>query len=504
MQVQLAALAYALFAIFLGYAGSRAFPPIGERERFFVVWVLITVLLFLSTNPFVFLSLSAVILFAAKPSNRSHYLVFYIFALHMVPIKVGAPIPFPGLNYLISMDVPKLATIVLLLPLLLRTPNKLAADYRNTRLDQLVILYFVLMVALGIRNLPLTSIVRSSVDFGLIMLVPYFAARNSITSVGDLHRFIRYWIVVCIVLAVAGLITQYKYWNFYGSISSELFNEFSVIRGGSSFRAGDLRSAVMLNPTTLGYALSIGVVFAQFLKKQSGNKIIRLRLVQILFLLAIYTTHSRGAWFALLVMAMLYIDLFSRFSAKRALRRTALAVGGMIVVFTLQISSFLALDKFGTFEYRYQLIINSWQLIKQYPLFGLAEFRESSVLEASRQGQGIVDMTNTYLAVALRSGIVGTVMFILIFALPIISLWKSAGRLSSIQMTAESDICRVMIVVLAGLALLLGTISWIGLLPHYTFLLVGIAAGVAGLARAALAGTQKRRSPAGGMEIDVK
>lgn len=498
MQVQLVALAYALLAILLGYVGSRALPPIEGRERFFAVWILITVSLFLSSNPFVFLGLSAAILFLAKPANRSQYFVFYIFTLHMVPNGVGALIPFPGLNYLIFLNFLELAAIVLLIPLLLRAPNKPAAGYNNTRLDQLVVLYFLLVLALGFRSLPLTSVVRLGVDFGLMMLVPYFAARNSISSIEDISRFIRFWVIVCVVLAIAALVIQYKSWNYYDAISGELFGELAVIRRGGSFRAGGIRTAATLGPTILGFALTIGVAFAQILKKQSGNKLIQLRLAQTLFLVAIFTTQSRGAWLALLVMAILYADLFSQLSATKIFRRMMLVVGGGIGIFMLQINSLLELDQYGTFEYRYNLILNSWQLIKQYPFFGLGGSLDNTVMEASRQGQGIIDVVNTYLAVAINYGIVGTLVFLLILALPIVILWILAKRLNAVGLEAERDICRLMIVVLTGLAVLLGTISWVGVLSQYMFLMVGIAAGAVGMAKAALAGPQQKEGFAGG------
>lgn len=500
MLVQITALAYSLFGILLGYGGSRRVLSPKELNRFFVAWVLITISLFLISEPLVFLGLAALILIASKPSDKSQYLAFYILALHMVPFKVGALIPFPGLNYLILLDFPKLSAAVILVPLLFWGSREPTGQNRKSKLDWLIILYFMFISALAFRELPFTSGLRSSFDLGILILVTYFAARNAISSVGDMNRFVRYWVILCVVLAILALMTQYKYWNFYDSISGALIKKLFVLPGFGNFRGDILRSTVTLGPTILGFTLSMGVVFAQFLKRQFANKLGWLRLMQMLFLGAIYGTHSRGAWLALLVMVILYADFFVRSSATRSLIRLALVIGGVIGVLALELAGFFALDEYGTFQYRYDLIINAWQLIKEYPFFGIGSSfgaYDNTVLEASRQGQGIIDIVNTYLQVALNSGLVGAAMFLSIFAIPVVNLRTMARRLGSEQLAAEQDYCNLMIVVLIGLAALLFTISWVGILPYYTFLLVGVAAGVTALAKAALAGRRQRESLAG-------
>ena len=88
--------------------------------------------------------------------------------------------------------------------------------------------------------------------------------------------------------------------------------------------------------------------------------------------------------------------------------------------------------------------------------------------------------------VALVSGLLGISLFSLLFALPIIRLRRLAKQLGAAQLGTERDICNLMVVVLLGFGLLLGTISLVGVLPQYIFLLIGISAGIATSSEAAL------------------
>ena len=62
-----------------------------------------------------------------------------------------------------------------------------------------------------------------------------------------------------------------------------------------------------------------------------------------------------------------------------------------------------------TVEYRQELFETSWALIKQNPLFGNPFVALD--MENLRQGQGIIDLVNGYLQVALYYGLVGLALY---------------------------------------------------------------------------------------------
>jgi O-antigen ligase len=80
-------------------------------------------------------------------------------------------------------------------------------------------------------------------------------------------------------------------------------------------------------------------------------------------------------------------------------------------------------DKTADFNvaYREELLRTSIALIKQSPWFGVPNYMQE--MESLRQGEGIIDLVNTYLVVTLNVGLVGLAMFVLPF---LVTLWKLA------------------------------------------------------------------------------
>jgi O-antigen ligase len=82
-------------------------------------------------------------------------------------------------------------------------------------------------------------------------------------------------------------------------------------------------------------------------------------------------------------------------------------------------------------SYRQRLAERSWELIQQNPFFG-SPFGLLH-LEELRQGQGIIDLVNTYATVAMYYGLIGLSLFLGFF---VIGIWN-AYRL--VKATADED-----------------------------------------------------------------
>jgi O-antigen ligase len=84
--------------------------------------------------------------------------------------------------------------------------------------------------------------------------------------------------------------------------------------------------------------------------------------------------------------------------------------------------------------YRQELLTQSLALIHQSPWFGVPNYMQS--LENLRQGEGIIDLVNTYLVIALNVGILGVGLFLVPYGL---ILWKqaSANHDESLENRAE-------------------------------------------------------------------
>jgi O-antigen ligase len=69
----------------------------------------------------------------------------------------------------------------------------------------------------------------------------------------------------------------------------------------------------------------------------------------------------------------------------------------------------------GSVDYRQQLFEVSWNVLMMNPILGSPGYMTSGALESMRQGEGIIDMVNTYLGIALASGFVGLALFVGVF-----------------------------------------------------------------------------------------
>ena len=78
-----------------------------------------------------------------------------------------------------------------------------------------------------------------------------------------------------------------------------------------------------------------------------------------------------------------------------------------------------------TADYRTKLLENSWIVIQRNPVFGSVDYLETPEMQEMIQGQGIIDVVNTYIQVALNTGLVGLGLFVLFFAAVLAGLGPS-------------------------------------------------------------------------------
>jgi threonine/homoserine/homoserine lactone efflux protein len=127
----------------------------------------------------------------------------------------------------------------------------------------------------------------------------------------------------------------------------------------------------------------------------------------------------------------------------------------------------------GNVTYRQQLIDRALIVFWQNPIFGSLYFISNPVLEEMRQGQGIIDIVNSYVGVALAYGGVGLLLFIA----P--SLWVVGHALVTRSQLAkigpETEVAgRAVVVAIIGTLLVIGTSSYILHIPIVHWMLVGL------------------------------
>ena len=185
---------------------------------------------------------------------------------------------------------------------------------------------------------------------------------------------------------------------------------------------------------------------------------------------------SRAAQISVVLIAFL---LF--YFSSHAVRVRKLLLFGALVVLVGGVTAFnriSALDPYGTFQYRVDLLSNSAEVIAENPVFGTPDYRDHPSMERSRQGQGIIDVVNAYLSVILRHGTAGLALFV-------IPLWLAMRRLSSYRWRLgetgdpnEEYFVRLLLALMISYAFALATVSMVDRLSIYYWILIVVGAGV--------------------------
>lgn len=139
------------------------------------------------------------------------------------------------------------------------------------------------------------------------------------------------------------------------------------------------------------------------------------------------------------------------------------------------------MDK-GSVDYREDLLTNSMIVIKRNLWFGSIDYRETPELEAMRQGQGIIDIVNSYVAITLENGIVGLALFIGFFALTLRGIYRAMRSIPD-KDSEEYLLGRALLATQLSLLVIIYTVSSISFIPIMYWSVAGLGVAYAQMVR---------------------
>ena len=197
-------------------------------------------------------------------------------------------------------------------------------------------------------------------------------------------------------------------------------------------------------------------------------------------------TFSRGPW----IGAGIALGFHALVSAKPVANLARLGIVGVIALSALLVTPYgdavlgllpgfaNTVDQ-STIDYRTELWDRGWRVVLQYPLFGSEFYMSTPEMMSLRQGQGIIDIVNGYLHVALESGIVGMALYIGITVAALYALWRAIKPARAIDpelaLYAQSYFSgyAAMMIVIATASIVVGQVT------EFIFMLAGISVGIA-------------------------
>ena len=480
-----------VFGLGYFYAARGAFSqlvPEATFKRWRNAWVLATLILFLSHSIWLFILIFGAMLMAYR-GREAHLMGLYFVLLFVSP---PAPAVIPGLgivDHLWVLNHYRVLGVVLLLPAAISLVQRgTTVRLGRSPVDWMVVGYVTLMSLLAFRDGNVTSGLRTVVSLWIDIFLPYYVASRSIRSEEGLRHAMTGYVIAAMLVAMMAIFEMLRTWKLYGAVLGALgLNEFMF--GGYLTRSGLLRpSASVGNSIVLGYVLAVALGFFLYLKEFLTKPAHRW-LAMGLLAAGIVSSLSRGPWVGAVMLVIVFI-LIGRNSLKRL---ALLSMGGAAVLLLLSqlpmgqllidMLPIIGSAEQENVEYRSDLLTSAFPVIARNLFFGSQDFLAAPELQVMMQGDGIIDVVNSYVAVALYSGLVGLFFFVGAFFQSLRELRRG------IRIARQSDkriavLGQALMATVVAIMFIIYTVSSISTIPVVYWPLLGLCVAYAGLVRA--------------------
>jgi O-antigen ligase len=451
------------------------------------VWYALTVAAFLSPNFWLF-ALVAMPLMTWAGRKDANPVAFYLLLLQVIP-SIPVDIPVFGINKLFELDNYRLLSFCVLVPAALRLRRSRNPDRIQglQTMDILLIGYGLLQVALFIPpDLPghvllhdsFTNMLRRAFLFFVDIYVLYFVVSRSCSSRRAITEALAAFCLACAVMAAIGVFEGLKHWLLYADFAKSWSDDPRL--GFYLFRGDTLRAQASAgHALALGYMLAVALGFWLYLRSHVQTARSRVGFVLLLWL-GLLAAYSRGPWIGAAAIYFAFVTL-----SPRAFPRLFRAAGVVVILAAVisvtplasRITNVLpfmggSVDV-GTIDYRDRVIQQSWQIIQQHPFFGDQEALFK--MEDLRQGEGIIDVVNTYAGIALNKGFIGLGIFACFILVALVKAYRRAKALAK----SDPDLAVLGVSIVAcvlGTLLMLENCSFILAYEKMFYVLAGLAA----------------------------
>ncbi|MES2886718.1 MAG: O-antigen ligase family protein [Pseudomonadota bacterium] len=440
------------------------------------VWLGVTAFAFLTHDFWLFAFFSTILLLVlgGRDSNRFGMYLLVVFA---VP-PFAAEIPgFGVLNYLMNLDYPRLLSLVLLFPFYLRLRQEPdVVPFGRQFADKCLLGFLVLPLGLQAIDDTITNTLRQGVYSYLELFLPYYVASRSLRNLPAFRDVLMSFVIGVMLMAPIALFEYGRKWLLYSSLPSALGIRWEM--GSYLARGNDLRAMA-----SAGHALSLGYLMVvacglyayarQFL---TPKKFVTLGL--LVLLAGLWSPISRGPWLgALAALAVIYGTGPNPIGRSMKLLMICLPIVAAVLLSPAgeKIISVLPIvgtvDKFNEI-YRQRLLDTSIEVVKLNPFFGSFTYLQLPMMQQLKTGEGIIDIVNSYLGVALTYGLVGLALYLGMFLSALRTVWRS------MKLCSPGDelhlLGRTLLATLIGVMITIIGVSSINTIGTINFVVVGI------------------------------
>lgn len=427
LRALLVLLPMAIAVLFMAkFATSRLIAPadFARRQK---LWIGVTLIAFLAHNFWVYIIGAGLLLYASL-NKEQNKVALYFLMLFAVP-AVSNTIPGFGIvNNLFPIDYLRLLSLVILAPAAYELyRNRDSLPIGKSTADKWLIAYVVLIFFLVfLYSASFTGFLRRVFLAFLDMLLPYYVASRGLKTRDDFRDALMCFVIAAMILGLVGMFESVKGWILYATLGGAFGMDERGIGVYLKRATGDdgdelLRAQASAgHAIPFGYAMAVGIGFWMYAKELVTGRIATFT-GWVLLLLGLYASVSRGPWLGAMLIVPIFILLGPRAGVQFS--KLLLAAGAATVVLmsteygakVMNLLPFVGGADTGSVSYRQLLLETLIPIVLYNPIFGASDFLYSPEVEVLRTGEGIIDLVNTYLSIALYNGLVGLGLFLLFF-----------------------------------------------------------------------------------------
>ncbi len=493
--VSTAAFAYARMAF------SDIVPP-ATLGRWRNLYLAVTALTFLVPNYWLMLAALTAAMLALGASEKFRP-ALYLLLLFAVPAASRIVPGFAGINNFLEIYPFNVLAIVILFPLLFK-PGETRGGAGGSLADTAFIGYMLVIFALAFRDTSFTDGVRRATAFLLTAVPQYFVFSRIRWTLPGLRLATAALVIPLVALSGVALVEAALGWHVYNGAVHNWGGD-ATLRYVQ--RSGFLRAyGTVFGPIAFGLFLAVGLALAPALAAGARKK--RLAYLSLpAIAVGLLATFSRGPWIGGGLALATYVATTRRAIANMA-RAAIIGAGGVLLLGLtpfggnlLNLLPFIGETEEGTIDYRQRLFEVGWRVVMKNPMFGSETYMKSEEMQSLVQGQGIIDIVNSYLRIALDSGLIGLSLYLGVVIFSLVAVWRSIGQARRIEeeLAAYSQ---AYFAALLSLSIVLATTgNTIAQTQEVTWVLCGICVGIArSVSLERRAKETSKQAPAGAQE----
>jgi len=392
------------------------------------IWIILTVLGLISPSIWIYLLIAFPLVYRAArldPNPAALFILIYF----AVP---NAQVSIPGLPFEIFPIGHHRILALAFLVHIFQVKLSLNSGAKKTFDGMFLLLLAFVFLKFGLDT-PYRSLTHNLREAILLLLDIVFAFLILSIFSNKKERILdcfSMWVLAAVLLSVVGIFEYFNGWLLFAGINARWGDEnvFAFL-----LRAGNLRSQASTGHS-LGLGLWLAIAWPFFLVIQRDKERLSLKLFfGALILMGLWSSGSRGPWLVTLISTLIYFGMNPRGAShgvqdisKILILIVAILispVGNIVIPYIPFVGT---IDSFNV-DYRVRLFEVCVDIIKSNPFFG-NPFALSK-MESLRQGQGIIDVVNGYLQIAVFHGLIALSIFVILLVVALIRAirgWKAA------------------------------------------------------------------------------